>query len=155
MDMNLQRDAAEAVRIGIEEVDKRIKIRKKRDPHYPDPQCSMIALDPMTGEVRALVGGRNYGTSQLNRILAKRQPGSSFKPFVYTAALNTALSGGSLLLTPATMVVDEPTTFWFDGKPYEPGNFGHRFFGSVSMRDALAHSLNIATVNLPDQTRYV
>ena len=67
--------------------------RKKRDPNYPDPQCALIALDPQTGEVRALIGGRNYGTSQLNRILAKRQPGSSFKPFVYAAALNTGLSG--------------------------------------------------------------
>jgi penicillin-binding protein 1B len=154
LDLNLQRDAAEAVRIGMEEADKRIKPRKKKDPKYPDPQCALIALDPLTGEVRALVGGRNYGTSQLNRILAKRQPGSSFKPFVYAAALNTALSGGSLLLTPATMIVDEPTTFWFDGKPYEPSNFGHRFLGTVSMRDALAHSLNVATVKLAEQTGY-
>ncbi len=154
LDLNLQRDAAEAVRIGMEEADKRIKARKKKDPKYPDPQCALIALDPLTGEVRALVGGRNYGTSQLNRILAKRQPGSSFKPFVYAAALNTALSGGSLLLTPATMLMDEPTTFWFDGKPYEPSNFGNRFFGSVSMRDAMAHSLNIATIKLAEQTGY-
>ncbi len=154
LDMNLQRDAAEAVRIGMEEVDKRIKIRKKRDPHYPDPQCALIALDPLTGEVRALVGGRNYGTSQLNRILAKRQPGSSFKPFVYAAALNTALSGGNLLLTPATMITDEPTTFWFDGKPYEPSNFEHKFYGAVSLRDAMAHSLNVATVKVAEQTGY-
>src|SRR6266478_91987 len=154
LDLNLQRDAADAVRIGMEEADKRIKPRKKKDPNYPDPQCALIAIDPETGEVRALVGGRNYGMSQLNRILAKRQPGSSFKPFVYAAALNTALSGGNLLLTPATMIVDEPTTFWFDGKPYEPSNFGHKFFGSVSMRDAIAHSLNIATIKLAEQTGY-
>ncbi len=154
LDLNLQHDAAEAVRIGMEEADKRIKARRKKDPKLPDPQCALIALDPVTGEVRALVGGRNYGTSQLNRILAKRQPGSSFKPFVYAAALNTALSGGNLLLTPATMIMDEPTTFWFDGKPYEPSNFGHKFFGSVSMRDAIAHSLNIATIKLAEQTGY-
>ena len=154
LDMNLQRDAVEAVRIGMEEVDKRIKIRKKRDPHYPDPQCALIAIDPQTGEVRALVGGRNYGVSQLDRILAKRQPGSSFKPFVYAAALNTALQGGNLLLTPATMVTDEPTTFWFDGKPYEPSNFEHKFYGAVSLRDAMAHSLNVATVKVAEQTGY-
>lgn len=154
LDLNLQRDAAEAVRIGMEEADKRIKGRKKRDPKYPDPQCALIALDPYTGEVRALVGGRNYGMSQLNRILAKRQPGSSFKPFVYATALNTALSGGSLLLTPATMIQDEPTTFWYDGKPYEPSNFEHRFYGSVSMRDALAHSLNVATVKVAEEVGY-
>jgi penicillin-binding protein 1B len=154
LDLNLQRDAAEAVRIGMEEADNRIKNRKKKDPHYPDPQCALIALDPQTGEVRALIGGRNYGTSQLNRILAKRQPGSSFKPFVYAAALNTALSGGTLLLTPATMIQDEPTTFWFDGKPYEPSNFEHKFYGAVSLQDALAHSLNVATVKLAEETGY-
>ena len=154
LDPNLQRDAAEAVRVGMAEVDQRIKHRKKRDPNYPDPQCALIAIDPQTGEVRALVGGRSYGTSQLNRILAKRQPGSSFKPFVYATALNTALSGGNLLLTPATMILDEPTTFWFDGKPYEPSNFEKKFYGNVSLRDAMAHSLNVATVKIAEEVGY-
>jgi penicillin-binding protein 1B len=154
LDLNLQRDAADAVRIGMEEVDKRLKNRKKKDPHYPDPQCALIALDPVTGEVRALVGGRNYGTSQLNRILAKRQPGSSFKPFVYATAMNTALSGGSLLLTPASIVQDEPTTFWFDGKPYEPSNFEKRFYGAITLRDAMARSLNVATVKVAEMVGY-
>jgi len=154
LDMNLQRDAAEAVRIGMEEADQRIKGRKKKDPKYPDPQCALIALDPMTGEVRALIGGRNYGMSQLNRILAKRQPGSSFKPFVYTAALNTALSGGGQVITPASIIDDEQTTFWFDGKPYEPSNFEHKFYGNVTLRDALAHSLNVATVKVAEETGY-
>ncbi len=154
LDMNLQRDAAEAVRIGMEEADKRIQGRKKKDPKYPDPQCALIALDPQTAEVRALIGGRNYGTSQLNRILAKRQPGSSFKPFVYAAALNTAFSGGGQVLTPATLIQDEPTTFWFDGKPYEPSNFEHKFYGAVSLRDAIAHSLNVATVKVAEEAGY-
>ena len=154
LDPNLQRDAAEAVRIGMEEVDQRIKGRKKRDPSYPDPQCALIAIDPQTARVLALIGGRNYGTSQLNRILAKRQPGSSFKPFVYAAALNTALSNNGPVITPATMITDEPTTFYFDGKPYSPSNFEHKFYGNVSLRDALAHSLNVATVKLAEQTGY-
>ena len=154
LDMNLQRDAAAAVRIGMQEVDQHMKSRKKRDPRYPDPQCALIALDPVTGEVRAAIGGRNYGVSQLNRILAKRQPGSSFKPFVYTTALNTALTGGSQVLTPATMVDDEATTFWFDGKPYEPSNFEHKFYGEVTLRDALAHSLNVATVKVAEEAGY-
>ncbi len=155
LDPNLQRDAAEAVRIGMEEADQRIKGRKKKDPNYPDPQCALIALDPQTGKVLAIVGGRNYGTSQLNRILAKRQPGSSFKPFVYATALNTGLSnGGGQVITPATMILDEPTTFYYDGKPYAPSNFEHKFYGNVSLRDALAHSLNVATVKLAEQTGY-
>ncbi len=82
---------------------------------------ALIALDPQTGQVKALIGGRNYGMSQLNRAMAKRQPGSSFKPFVYAAALNTGLTGGGTVLTTASQVNDEPTTFWFDEKPYEPG----------------------------------
>lgn len=154
LDPNLQRDAAEAVRIGMEEADKHIKGRKKKDPNYPDPQCALIALDPQTGEVRALIGGRNYGTSQLNRILAKRQPGSSFKPFVYAAALNTALSGSGQVFTPATMIDDEPTTFYYDGKPYEPSNFEHKFYGNIGLQDAIAHSLNVATVKVAEQVGY-
>lgn len=154
LDLDLQRDASEAVRIGMEEVDKLIAKRRKKDPTYPDPQCALIALDPQTGEVKALIGGRNYGISQLNRILAKRQPGSSFKPFVYATALNTAISGANTILTPASMINDEPTTFWFDGKPYEPSNFEHKFYGMVSMRNALARSLNVATVKLAEQVGY-
>lgn len=154
LDPDLQHDAAEAVRIGMEEADKRIRGRKKKDPNYPDPQCALIALDPQTGRVLALIGGRNYGTSQLNRALAKRQPGSSFKPFVYATALNTALSGSGQIFTAATMLDDEPTTFYYDGKPYEPTNFENKFYGNVSLEDALAHSLNVATVKLAEETGY-
>jgi penicillin-binding protein 1B len=154
LDPNLQNDAAEAVRIGMEEADKRIKARKKKDPNYPDPQCALIALDPQTGEVKALIGGRNYGMSQLNRILAKRQPGSSFKPFVYAAALNTGLSNSGPVITPATMILDEPTTFYFDGKPYEPSNFEHKFYGNIGVQDAIARSLNVATVKVAEETGY-
>jgi len=150
----LQNDASEAVRIGMEEADKRIKGRKKKDPNYPDPQCALIALDPQTGEVKALIGGRNYGMSQLNRILAKRQPGSSFKPFVYATALNTGLSNNGPVITPATMIMDEPTTFYFDGKPYEPSNFEHKFYGNIGVQDAIARSLNVATVKVAEQTGY-
>ena len=154
LDLQLQRDAAESVRIGMEEVDKQLKPRKKKDPNYPDPQCALVALDPQTGQVLAIIGGRNYGTSQLDRVLAKRQPGSSFKPFVYAAALNTGLNGASTVLTPATVLQDEPTTFLFNGKPYQPGNFHHELFGPVTMRKAIAHSLNIPTVQLAQQTGY-
>ena len=154
LDLQLQRDATESVRIGMEEVDKQLKPRKKKDPNYPDPQCALVALDPQTGQVLAIIGGRNYGTSQLDRVLAKRQPGSSFKPFVYAAALNTGLNGASTVLTAATVLQDEPTTFWFNGKPYAPGNFHHELFGPVTMRKAIAHSLNIPTVKLAQQTGY-
>jgi penicillin-binding protein 1B len=154
LDPELQQDAAEAVRIGMQEVDKLIAHRKKRDPSYPDPQCTLIALDPQTGQVKALIGGRNYGMSQLNRAMAKRQPGSSFKPFVYAAALNTGLTGGGTVLTTASQVNDEPTTFWFDEKPYEPANFKKEYHGVITMREAIAHSANVAAVRFAEETGY-
>ena len=87
-------------------------------------------------------------------MLAKRQPGSIFKPFVYAAAMNTAIEGGSHILTAGTTVDDEPTTFWFDNKPYEPSNFEHEFYGTVTLRQALAKSLNVATVKVAEMVGY-
>jgi penicillin-binding protein 1B len=90
----------------------------------------------------------------LNHVLAKRQPGSSFKPFVYAAALNTAIEGGPHIVTAGSVIEDEPTTFWFDNKPYEPSNFEHKFYGEVTLRRALARSLNVATVKVAEMIGY-
>ena len=155
LDLNLQRAAAEAIRDGMQGVDEQIRKQKRfKGQPVPEAQCALIALDPHTGEIKALAGGRNYGISQLNHILAKRQPGSIFKPFVYTAALNTAIEGGSHILTAGTTVVDEPTTFWYDGKPYEPSNFKHEFHGTVTLRQALAKSMNVATVKVGEMVGF-
>jgi len=155
LDMNLQRDAAEAVRIGLQEVDERIRRQRRfRREEVPEVQVALLALEPASGAIKALIGGRNYGVSQLNRVLAKRQPGSSFKPFVYAAALNTAVLGGQPPLTPATLVLDQPTTFWFDGKPYTPDNFKSEFHGQVTLRQALAKSMNVATVKVAEMVGY-
>lgn len=154
LDMDLQRDAAEAVRLGMKEVDDQLKRRRAFRDKPPDAQVALIALDAKTAEVRALIGGRDYGRSQLNRVLAKRQPGSSFKPFVYAAALSTAVEGNGRTITPLTTLVDEPTTFFFDEKPYSPGNFGDKYYGTVTVRYALAHSLNVPTVKLAEMVGY-
>jgi penicillin-binding protein 1B len=155
LDMDLQRAAAEAVRLGMANVDELIKKQRRfKGQTPPEAQVALVALDPHTGEIKALVGGRNYGMSQLNHVLAKRQPGSIFKPFVYAAAMDMAVEGRPQPLTPASIVIDEPTTFWFDGKPYEPGNFEHEFSGPVTLRQALAHSLNVATVKVAEQVGY-
>jgi len=155
LDLDLQRAAAEAVKDGMQSVDELVrKQRRFKGQQPPEAQCALIALDPHTGEIKALAGGRNYGVSQLNHILAKRQPGSIFKPFVYTAALNTAIDGAPHLLTAGTTVVDEPTTFWYDNKPYEPSNFKHEFYGTVTLRQALAHSMNVATVKVAEMVGY-
>jgi penicillin-binding protein 1B len=155
LDLDLQRAANEAVAIGMKQVDDIVRKQKRfKNAPFVEPQCALIALDPHTGEIKALVGGRNYGTSQLNRVLAERQPGSIFKPFVYAAAMNTAVAGGSRTLTPASIVVDEPTTFLFDGQEYEPGNFEHEFYGPVTLRKALAKSLNVATIKVAEMVGY-
>lgn len=165
LDLKLQRAAAEAVRIGLEEVDQRLKAmqkpRRKRagapteESSGPLVEVALLALDPHTGAVKALMGGRNYGQSQLNRVLARRQPGSAFKPFVYAAALSSSLypSTGPAW-TPASKLRDEPTTFVFDGGIYEPANYGDEYHGSVTLRYALMRSLNVATVKLAQMVGY-
>jgi penicillin-binding protein 1B len=158
LDMNLQKDAVAAVREGIKETDDQWKRRNKKygtNEDNPLAQVTLICLDSETGELKALVGGRNYGISQLDHALSKRQPGSSFKPFVYAAAFTKALAGGSNILTPASTVMDEETTFYFqDQPPYEPHNHGGHYFGNITLRYALAHSLNIPAVKVAEMTGY-
>jgi penicillin-binding protein 1B len=158
LDPNLQKAAAEALTEGMAQVDARLKRRyarwKKKGEPAPQAQAALVALDPKTGQILALVGGRNYGESQLNHILARRQPGSSFKPFVYAAAFDSAVDGTQPLVTPDTTVEDEPTTFEFDGKEYAPNNYGAEFMGTVTLRQALTHSLNVATVKVAEMVGY-
>jgi penicillin-binding protein 1B len=158
LDPDLQQAAAEAVHAGMEGVDKLLAKRdaawKKRGEAVPEAQAALVALDPNTGEIRALVGGRDYGQSQLNHALARRQPGSAFKPFVYAAAFDNAAQGFQPVVTPVTTVDDVPTTFEFDGKEYTPNNYGEEFYGTVTVRDALIHSLNVATVKVAEMIGY-
>ncbi|MEW5976058.1 MAG: PBP1A family penicillin-binding protein [Acidobacteriota bacterium] len=162
VDMELQKLAYQAVKEGAQAVDeilakrrqRRLKVKKGEPPPLEvDPkdrvQACLIALDPHSGEIRAFVGGRDYGSSQLNRITtAKRQPGSIFKPFVYASALNTAVDGSPTPLTSSTVVDDSPTVFEFDDQTYEPNNYGEKFFGPVTLRRALTKSLNVATIKI-------
>ncbi|HYW40580.1 MAG TPA: PBP1A family penicillin-binding protein [Terriglobales bacterium] len=156
LDMNLQRDAEEAVRTGIQETDRLWRNRSKKygTSELPLVQAALVALDAQTGEVKALVGGRSYGLSQLNRATARRQPGSSFKPFVYAAALGSALANSGPVLTAASTVEDEPTTFYFHGKPYDPSDHERDYAGEVTLRYALAHSLNIPAVKVAETVGY-
>src|ERR1700723_1430576 len=158
LDPQLQRAAADAIQTGVQGVDKlRAKAypagAKKGEP-APRVQVALVAMDAHTGEIRALVGGRNYGESQLNHALARRQPGSVFKPFVYAAAFDNAAEGFQPVVTPVTTVDDVPTTFEFDGKEYTPDNYGEEFYGTVTVRDALIHSLNVATVKVAELIGY-
>jgi penicillin-binding protein 1B len=157
IDPDLQRAATEAVEIGMKNVDDQLarqyaKWHKKGDDARP--QVALLAIDPRTGEIKALVGGRDYGESQLNHALSRRQPGSAFKPFVYAAAFDNAVDGTEPILTTATTVDDSPTTFEFDGKDYTPDNYGQDFHGTVTLRDALTFSMNVATVKVAEMVGY-
>jgi penicillin-binding protein 1B len=153
LDPDLQRAAVEAVRATMPSLDKQLKARGiAKDGALP--QVALVAVDPRNGQVKALLGGRDWGKSQLNRALAKRQPGSVFKPFVYAAALNTAVNGSSEVFTAASTVADEPATFHFKDEVYEPSNYGGEFYGTVTLRRALAVSANLATVALAERVGY-
>jgi penicillin-binding protein 1B len=166
LDPDLQKAAAAAVENGIKLVDtqvtklrtKKVKIAKGKYETKvlsgPQAQVALVALDPHTGAVLALVGGRNYGFSQLNHAVAKRPTGSIFKPFVYAAAMNTALDGATTVMTPASMVDDTATTFAYGDQIYEPRNYKEEYHGPVTLRYALAMSLNNATVKLAEEVGY-
>jgi penicillin-binding protein 1B len=165
LDPDLQKAAAQAVEMGIKLVDdqvtklrtKRTRVGKKVDITVapgPQAQVAMVAIDPHTGAVLALVGGRNYAMSQLNHALAKRPTGSIFKPFVYAAAMNTGVDGSATVITPASTVVDEPSSFAYGDQIYEPRNYKEEYHGEVSLRYALAMSLNNATVKVAEEVGY-
>jgi penicillin-binding protein 1B len=164
LDPDLQRLASAAVETGAKNVDlllekkyakwKRENAKKGKTEAIPQVQVALVSLDPHTGEIKALVGGRDYGQSQLNHAIAHRQPGSVFKPFVYAAAFDNAVDGVQPVVTPSTPVDDEPTTFEFDGQEYTPNNYGEKFMGHVTVRDALTNSLNVATVKVAEMIGY-
>ena len=160
LDPELQRAASEAVDAGMKNVDDLVrKLHKKDATNIMYPQVALVALNPHTGQILALIGGRNYGVSQLNHATAERPTGSIFKPFVYAAAYNTSLNGmdlgGNGIFTALTRLNDDPHTFMFDGKPYDPGNFEKgEYPGMVTAAQAIAHSLNIATIDLAEQIGY-
>jgi len=164
LDPVLQRAAAAAVDAGMKNVDlllakkydkwRREQAKKGSTEPIPQAQAALVALDPRTGEIKAVIGGRDYGQSQLNHALAHRQPGSVFKPFVYAAAFDNAVDGVQPVITPATTIDDEPTTFEFDGNYYTPDNYHERFMGRVTVRDALTNSLNVATVKVAELIGY-
>jgi len=146
IDMDLQRAAYAAVTKQMTALD---KIQSKRfEPGTL--QAALIAMNAKTGEIVAMVGGRDYSKSQLNRATdAFRQPGSVFKPFVYATALNTAFDPVPRVITPATTYMDEPKTFTYDNQEYSPGNFGESYSHEpVTLRDGLVHSLNVVTVDV-------
>jgi len=142
IDLDLQQIAETAIRRQLEHLSTVHKNLARK------PQAALVALDPKTGNVLAMVGGRNYAESQLNHATdARRQPGSTFKPFVYAAALEDGMS-------PVQLFSDSPRDFVYDrNKLYRPANFGGGYsMRDVTMRTGLVKSLNVVTVDVALQT---
>ncbi len=111
----------------------------------PEVEGALVAVEPRTGFIRAMVGGYDFNRSDFNRVIfAKRQPGSAFKPVIYAAAMDDGF-------TPASIINDEPVTFMGGPKgEWSPENYDHKFYGPTRLRDALAYSRNVVTVKLVD-----
>jgi penicillin-binding protein 1A len=135
IDSKMQRSAEEALRNGIKTIEKRVK---------PEIQGALLAIDLRSGQIKAMVGGFDFWETQFNRATqALRQPGSAFKPFVYLTAFEQGMSYEDV-------IYDVQTTF-IGSKPDEewtPENYNKEYFGEVTLKTALAKSLNAATVNL-------
>jgi len=146
LDLSLQRFAETAAARGLDRLESSASPGYRRDPGRR-LQVALIAVEPATGEIRALVGGRDYLTSQFNRVTsARRQPGSAFKPIVYLAALRAG--DGAPFFTAASRVEDLPITVESGGQPWSPRNSEDRYEGIVTVRQALEQSLNSATVRI-------
>jgi penicillin-binding protein 1A len=106
-------------------------------------QGAVVSLDPANGQVRALIGGRDFNDSNFNRaVQASRQPGSAFKPFIFAAAMDNGFA-------PTDVILDTPVSFQAgNGEEWSPQNYDHKFRGPVTLRNALAHSVNVPAAKL-------
>ena len=146
LDLSLQRFAEVAAVRGLDRLESSLTPGYRRDPGRR-LQVAVLVVETATGEIRALVGGRDYLASQFNRVTsARRQPGSAFKPIVYLAALRAG--DDAPFFTAASRVEDLPITLESNGEPWSPRNYDDRYEGIVTVRQALEQSLNSATVRI-------
>ena len=134
----------DVIQVRIDEIDEATRFMKASLEQVPEVEGALVAIDNRTGEIRAMIGGFDFGRSKFNRATqAMRQMGSTFKPIVYTAAIDRGY-------TPTTVIVDEPVAFEAgpNQPPYSPLNYDRQFEGAVTLRHALEQSRNIPTVKL-------
>jgi penicillin-binding protein 1A len=148
IDMRLQEAGYKALQSGRNEIIERAKEAGQLDKNIESQlNGALMSLDPTTGEILAMVGGYDYSISPFNRVTqARRQPGSSFKPFIYQVALDSGMS-------PASLIPDIARTYTYAGeageeKTWKPKNYKNEYKGMVTIRDALTHSRNLATINM-------
>ena len=146
LDSLMQQTATEGLESGLARLELAYPALKGSEQPL---QGAVVVLDPSTGAILALVGGRDYRVSQFNRaVQAHRQAGSLFKPFVYLTAFEASRSGATPSMTPATLLADEPVTFESENGTWAPQNYDRQFRGSVTLRSALEQSLNVPAVRV-------
>jgi len=148
LDLQLQRIAEKALVDGLNRLEESYPYLRKRgeEDHL---EGAIVVIKPQTGEIKAMVGGRDYQKSQFNRVFqALRQPGSTFKPFTFLAALMYGSEEGGKKFSPVTLVDDSPFTWSYEGQEWTPRNYKEEYFGTVTFRAALEKSLNSATVRI-------
>jgi len=142
LNIQMQKAARDAVEQGLKEMEERENYEKGQ------VQGALFAMDSKTGAIRAMVGGRNFQRSEFNRATqSRRQPGSAFKPLIYTAAFDKGM-------TPATVIVDAPIVYPDPQQPdgvWKPQNFDMKFQGPTTLHNALIHSRNIITIKVLEE----
>ena len=142
LNIQMQKAAREAVERGLKEMEEREKYEKGL------VQGALFAMDPKSGAIRAMVGGRDFNRSEFNRATqSRRQPGSAFKPLIYTAAFDKGM-------TPSTVIVDAPIVYPDPSSPdgvWKPKNFDEKFQGPTTLHNALVHSRNIITIKILEE----
>jgi penicillin-binding protein 1B len=149
LDVHTQKLAERAVDHGLAELElKHPRLKRKEDEDRLEG--ALVAIEPQSGKILAMAGGREYRSSQFNRVVqSKRQPGSVFKPVTYLAALDETLSGGPAKFLPTTYIEDAPFTWEYGANmSWTPANYKGRYFGQVTLEFALEESLNSATSRL-------
>jgi penicillin-binding protein 1B len=150
LDVHMQKQADAAVDDNLAQLEEKHRSLRRKERGEQLESC-LVAIEPQTGKIRAMTGGRDYQKSQFNRVTqSKRQPGSAFKPITYLAALQETLDGGPEHYLPTSYIEDTPFTWNYGTMSWTPKNFKDRYFGHVTLEFALEESLNSATSRLAE-----
>jgi penicillin-binding protein 1B len=146
LDVHMEKLGEKAIRGNLANLETKYPRLARKEENQRLEEC-LVSLEPQSGKIRAMVGGRDYRQSQFNRVIqSKRQPGSAFKPFTYLAAFQETLDGGPVKLLPTSYIDDEQWTWQYaDNMSWSPHNYRDRYFGRVTLEQALEESMNAAT----------
>jgi penicillin-binding protein 1B len=150
LDVHMEKQAERAIEHNLRTLEEKHPSLRRKEKNQQLESC-LVAVEPQTGKIRAMDGGRDYRQTQLNRVIqSHRQPGSAFKPITYLAALEETFEGGTPKFLPTSYIDDKPFTWQFGTTSWTPKNYKDRYFGRVTLEFALEESLNSATLRLAD-----